>query len=89
MATDSPSLPPEPAEASPEPPVPAAPVPAPPPPSPPRPAPQQARTGRDADEGDPFDARDPDACAGEADLTGMDLIRRELDGEIIDEIDNS
>jgi DNA polymerase-3 subunit gamma/tau len=89
VASDLPPLPPEPPEASPEPPPSAAPPPAAPPSSPPRPASPQVRTGHGVDEGDPFDASDPDASAGEADLTGMDLIRRELDGEIIDEIDNS
>jgi DNA polymerase III subunit gamma/tau len=58
-----------------------------PPPPPDLPPPPQA--SYDADEGDPFDVTDPDASAGEADLTGMDLIKRELGGRIIDEIDNT
>jgi hypothetical protein len=41
------------------------------------------------DDGDPFDVTDPDASAGDDVLTGMDLIRRELGGQVIDEIDNA
>jgi DNA polymerase-3 subunit gamma/tau len=51
----------------------------------PAPVPERA----ELDEGDPFDIDDPDASIGEADVTGMDLIKRELGGKIIDEIDNS
>ena len=51
------------------------------------PAPVPDRAG--LDEGDPFDIDHPDASAGKADVTGMDLIKRELGGKIIDEIDNS
>jgi hypothetical protein len=43
---------------------------------------------RQPDDGDPFDVADPDSSVGQPVLTGMDLIRRELGGEIIDEIDN-
>jgi DNA polymerase-3 subunit gamma/tau len=43
----------------------------------------------DLDDGAPFDIDDPDASVGEAGITGMDLIKRELGGKIIDEIDNS
>jgi DNA polymerase III subunit gamma/tau len=57
------------------------------PPPPDLPPPPQA--SYEGDEGDPFDVADPDASAGEADLTGMDLIKRELGGQIIDEIDNT
>jgi DNA polymerase-3 subunit gamma/tau len=78
VATQPSSPTPAPAEAS-QPPAP----PEPPPPPPPPRAPQ------DSDDGDPFDVNDPDASVGEADLTGMDLIKRELGGQIIDEIDNS
>jgi DNA polymerase-3 subunit gamma/tau len=53
---------------------------------PPEPAPVPERAG--PGEGDPFDIDDPDASVGEADLTGMDLIKRELGGKIIGEIDN-
>jgi DNA polymerase-3 subunit gamma/tau len=63
--------------------------PAPAPASQPRPADSApARTGHEAEEGDPFDVRDPDASAGQEALTGMELIKRELGGEIIGEIDN-
>ncbi|HEY2578133.1 MAG TPA: DNA polymerase III subunit gamma and tau [Streptosporangiaceae bacterium] len=51
----------------------------------PTPVPERA----DLEDGDPFDIDDPDASVGEADLTGMDLIKRELGGKIIEEIDNS
>src|SRR5579859_1027246 len=51
----------------------------------PAPVPERA----DLDDGAPFDIDDPDASAGEAGITGMDLIKRELGGKIIDEIDNS
>ena len=78
VATETPPPPAEPAVTN-EPP--------PPPPPPDLPPPPQA--SYDAGEGDPFDHTDPDASAGEADLTGMDLIRRELGGRIIDEIDNT
>jgi DNA polymerase III subunit gamma/tau len=55
----------------------------------PRPAgPGPARTGHRADDGDPFDVRDPDASAGHAALTGIDLIKHELGGQIVDETDN-
>jgi DNA polymerase-3 subunit gamma/tau len=40
------------------------------------------------DDGDPFDVTDPDSSVDQPGLTGMDLIKRELGGEIIDEIDN-
>jgi DNA polymerase-3 subunit gamma/tau len=74
----------EPARAGPRPPVPAQQAvprePALPPP--PEPSPE-------VDDGDPFDVTDPDASAGADALTGMDLIRRELGGQVIDEIDNS
>jgi DNA polymerase-3 subunit gamma/tau len=73
----------EPAQAGPRPAAPARQTaprqPAPPPP--PEPSPE-------VDDGDPFDVTDPDASAGEDALTGMDLIRRELGGRVIDEIDN-
>jgi len=48
--------------------------------APPAPAPR----GED----DRFDAEDPESSVAEPGLTGMDLIRRELGGEIIDEIEN-
>jgi hypothetical protein len=32
--------------------------------------------------------RDPDASAGDDALTGIDLIKRELGGQIVDETDN-
>ncbi|HLX46995.1 MAG TPA: DNA polymerase III subunit gamma and tau [Streptosporangiaceae bacterium] len=51
----------------------------------PAPVPERA----DLDDGAPFDIDDPDASVGEAGITGMDLIKRELGGKIIDEIDNS
>ena len=44
--------------------------------------------GPPADDGDPFDAEDPDASAGDAALTGIDLIKRELGGQIVAETDN-
>jgi hypothetical protein len=47
------------------------------------------RAGHRADDGDPFDARDPDASAGHATLTGIDLIKRELGGQILGETDNA
>jgi DNA polymerase III subunit gamma/tau len=75
VATETPPPPAEPAVTD-EPP--------PPPPPPDLPPPPQA--SHDADE---FDVTHPDADAGEADLTGMDLIKRELGGQIIDEIDNA
>ncbi len=54
-----------------------------------RPAsPAPARVARPADDGDPFDARDPDASAGHVALTGIDLIKQELGGQIVDETDN-
>ena len=46
------------------------------------------RAGHPDDDGDPFDARDPDASAGHAALTGIDLIKQELGGQILDETDN-
>jgi DNA polymerase III subunit gamma/tau len=55
----------------------------------PRPAdPGAAPAGHDRDDGDPFDVRDPDASAGDEALTGIDLIKRELGGQIVDETDN-
>ena len=55
----------------------------------PRPADSgSARAGHPADDGDPFDAADPDASAGHATLTGIDLIKRELGGQILGETDN-
>jgi DNA polymerase III subunit gamma/tau len=50
--------------------------------------PPPAGPSSDADEGDPFDVTDPDSSVGDADLIGMDLIKRELGGQIIGEIDN-
>jgi DNA polymerase-3 subunit gamma/tau len=47
-----------------------------------------APAGRGAGDGDPFDVRDPDASAGQAALTGIDLIKRELGGQIVDETDH-
>ena len=55
----------------------------------PRPADSPAaRAGHRVDDGDPFDADDPDASAGHAALTGIDLIKRELGGQILGETDN-
>jgi DNA polymerase III subunit gamma/tau len=51
-------------------------------------APAPAPAAGAADEGDPFDVADPDSSGGEPGLTGMDLIKRELGGEIIDEIEH-
>jgi DNA polymerase-3 subunit gamma/tau len=59
------------------------------PPPPPSDLPPPPQASYDTDGGDPFDANHPDASSGEADLTGMDLIKRELGGKIIDEIDNN
>jgi hypothetical protein len=54
-----------------------------------RPAsPAPARVAQPADDGDPFDAQDPDASAGHVALTGIDLIKQELGGQIVDETDN-
>jgi DNA polymerase-3 subunit gamma/tau len=75
---------PAPAQASGQPPETQA-APAPPPPAPPPPP----EPGPGVDDGDPFDVTDPDASAGDDVLTGMDLIRRELGGQVIDEIDNA
>ena len=87
------------AEPAPPSPRPAPPSPRPAPPSP-RPAPAEPAVPRQPalppppepspgkDDGDPFDVTDPDASSGEDALTGMDLIRRELGGQVIDEIDN-
>ncbi len=50
--------------------------------------PGAAPAGRGADDGDPFDVRDPDASAGQAALTGIDLIKRELGGQVVDETDH-
>ena len=47
-----------------------------------------APAGRGAGDGDPFDVRDPDASVGQAALTGIDLIKRELGGQIVDETDH-
>jgi DNA polymerase-3 subunit gamma/tau len=44
--------------------------------------------GPPPEDGDPFDAEDPDASAGDAALTGIDLIKRELGGQIVAETDN-
>jgi DNA polymerase-3 subunit gamma/tau len=71
----------EPASTSPQPAAPAQQAPARQPAPPPEPSPE-------VDDGDPFDVTDPDASSGEDALTGMDLIRRELGGQVIDEIDN-
>jgi DNA polymerase-3 subunit gamma/tau len=55
----------------------------------PRPAdPGAAPAGHDSGDGDPFDVRDPDASAGDGALTGIDLIKRELGGRVVDETDN-
>jgi DNA polymerase III subunit gamma/tau len=55
----------------------------------PRPAdPEAAPAGHPPGGGDPFDARDPDASVGDDALTGIDLIKRELGGQIVDETDN-
>jgi DNA polymerase-3 subunit gamma/tau len=44
--------------------------------------------GHHPGDGDPFDVRDPDASAGDDALTGIDLIKRELGGQVVDETDN-
>jgi DNA polymerase-3 subunit gamma/tau len=55
----------------------------------PRPGdPEAAPAGHAPGDGDPFDVRDPDASAGDDALTGIDLIKRELGGQIVDETDN-
>lgn len=56
----------------------------------PRPADSGAApAGHDpGDGGDPFDVRDPDASAGDDALTGIDLIKRELGGRVVDETDH-
>jgi DNA polymerase III subunit gamma/tau len=55
----------------------------------PRPAdPGAAPAGHDPGDGDPFDVRDPEASAGDDTLTGIDLIKRELGGRVVDETDN-
>ena len=55
----------------------------------PRPAdPEASPAGHAPGDGDPFDVRDPDASAGDDALTGIDLIKRELGGQIVDETDN-
>jgi DNA polymerase III subunit gamma/tau len=55
----------------------------------PRPAdPAAAPAGHGPGDGDPFDVRDPDASAGDDALTGIDLIKRELGGRVVDETDN-
>jgi len=52
----------------------------------PRPADSAAPpAGHDSGDGDPFDVRDPDASAGDDALTGVDLIKRELGGQVVDE----
>jgi hypothetical protein len=51
-------------------------------------APEPPRAGYPDDDGDPFDARDPDASAGHAALTGIDLIKQELGGHVLDETEN-
>jgi DNA polymerase-3 subunit gamma/tau len=96
VASQPPSPPPAPADASQNQPVPVPPTPPPapvtphpPPPPSASPSPPPPRVPPNEDDDVPFDITDPDASAGQADLTGMDLIRRELGGEIIDEIDNS
>jgi DNA polymerase-3 subunit gamma/tau len=53
-----------------------------------RPASPAPRVAQPADDGDPFDAQDPDASAGHVALTGIDLIKQELGGQIVDETDN-
>jgi DNA polymerase-3 subunit gamma/tau len=50
--------------------------------------PEAAPAGDAPGDGDPFDVRDPDASAGDDALTGIDLIKRELGGQIVDETDN-
>jgi DNA polymerase-3 subunit gamma/tau len=50
--------------------------------------PEAAPAGHAPGDGDPFDVRDPDASAGDDALTGIDLIKRELGGQIVDETDN-
>ena len=56
----------------------------------PRPADSGASPARqDPRDGDPFDARDPEASAGDNALTGVDLIKRELGGQVVDETDNA
>jgi DNA polymerase III subunit gamma/tau len=55
----------------------------------PQPAdPEAAAAGHGPGDGDPFDVRDPDASAGDDALTGIDLIKRELGGQIVDETDH-
>jgi DNA polymerase III subunit gamma/tau len=55
----------------------------------PRPGdPGAAPAGHDPGDGDPFDVRDPDASVGDDALTGIDLIKRELGGRVVDETDN-
>ena len=55
----------------------------------PRPAdPGAAPAGQGPGDGDPFDVRDPDASVGDDALTGIDLIKRELGGQVVDETDN-
>jgi len=44
--------------------------------------------GYDPGDGDPFDVRDPDASVGDDAPTGIDLIKRELGGQVVDETDN-
>jgi DNA polymerase-3 subunit gamma/tau len=50
--------------------------------------PRPAGPGPGAGDGDPFDAADPDASAGPDALTGIDLIKRELGGQVVDETDH-
>jgi DNA polymerase III subunit gamma/tau len=55
----------------------------------PRPGDSGAAPARhDPGDGDPFDVRDPDASAGDDALTGVDLIKRELGGQVVDETGN-
>jgi DNA polymerase III subunit gamma/tau len=55
----------------------------------PRPAdPGAAPASQGPGDGDPFDVRDPDASVGDDALTGIDLIKRELGGQVVDETDN-
>jgi len=55
----------------------------------PRPAdPGAAEAGHHPGDGDPFDVGDPDASAGDNAVTGIDLIKRELGGRVVDETDN-
>ncbi len=55
----------------------------------PRPADSGAAPARPGPgDGDPFDVRDPEASAGDDALTGVDLIKRELGGQVVDETDN-